>query len=47
MRDIPSKVKVVTGDPLPMHRLEILKELVRKAALRKLEEIRISVRDPA
>jgi len=33
MRGIPFKVKVVVGDPLPLHRLEILKELVRKAAL--------------
>ena len=45
MRGIPLKVKVVVGDPLPLHRLEILKELIRKAALRKFEEMRNSVRD--
>jgi hypothetical protein len=45
MRGIPSKVKVVVGDQLPLYRLEILKELVRKATLRKLEEMRNSVRD--
>ena len=45
MRGIPYKVRVVVGDPLPLYRLEILKKLVRKTALRKLEEIRNSVRD--
>jgi len=43
MRGIPSKVKVVVGDQRPLHRLEILKELVRKAACRKLGNIRNSV----
>ena len=47
MRGIPSKVEVVVGDPLPLYRLEILKELIRKAALRKLEDMRNSVRDAA
>ena len=47
MRSILSKVKVVVGDQLSLHRLEILKGLVRKAALRKLEEMRNSVRGAA
>ena len=41
--DGSSKVKVVAGDQLPLHRLEILKELVRKASCRKLGNIRNSV----
>jgi hypothetical protein len=44
MRGIPTKVEVVAGGPLPIYRLEILKDLIRKVALRKLEEIRNSVR---
>jgi hypothetical protein len=36
MRGIPFKVEVVVGDPLPLYRREILKELIRKAALRRL-----------
>jgi len=36
MRGIPSKVEVVVGDSLPLYRREILKELIRKAALRKV-----------
>jgi hypothetical protein len=30
MRGVPSKFEVVVGDPLPLYRLEILKELIRK-----------------
>lgn len=45
MRGIPSKVKVVVRDQLPLHRLEILKKLVRKAALRKLGDMRNSFSD--
>jgi hypothetical protein len=47
MRGIPSKVEVVVGGPLPLYRLEILKDLIRKAALRKLVAMRKSVRDAA
>ena len=47
MRGIPSKVEVVVGGPLPLYRLEISKDLVRKAALRKLEDMRNSVRNAA
>ena len=47
MRGIPSKIKVMVGDPLPLHRLEILKELIRKVALRKLAGMSKSVRDAA
>ncbi len=45
MRGIPSKVKVVVSGPLSFYRLEILKELIRKAVLRKLGSMRIYVRD--
>jgi hypothetical protein len=44
MRGIPSKVEVVVGSPLPIYRIEILKELIRKAALRKLADMSKSVR---
>ena len=47
MRGISSKVEVVVGDPLPLYRLEILKELTIKAALRKLADMRNSVRKAA
>ena len=36
MRGIPSEVEVVVGGPLPLYRLEILKELIRKAASREV-----------
>ena len=36
MRGIPSEVRVMVGDPLPLYPLEILKELIRKVALRRL-----------
>ena len=32
MKGIPSKVEVVDGGPLPLYRLEILKELIRNIA---------------
>lgn len=47
MRGIPSEVEVVVGGPLPLYRLEILKELIRKAALGKLAAMRKSVKDAA
>jgi hypothetical protein len=47
MRGIPSKLEVVVSDPLPLYRLEILKELIRKVALRKLADMRNSVRKAA
>ena len=47
MRGIPFKVEVVVSGPLPLYRLEILKDLIRKAALRKLAAMRKSVRDAA
>jgi hypothetical protein len=47
MRGIPSKVEVLDGGPLPLYRLEILKELIRKVALRKLVAMRKSVKDAA
>ncbi len=36
MRGIPSNVEVVDGGPLPLCRLEVLKDLIRKAVLQKL-----------
>lgn len=39
MKRIPPKVRVVEVEPLPEHHLEALKELVRKAALRKLRQM--------
>jgi hypothetical protein len=39
MRRIPPKVHVVVVEPLPAHHLEALKELVRRAALRKLRQM--------
>ena len=47
MRGIPSKIEVVVSVPLPLYRVEILKDLIRKAALRKLAAMRKSVRDAA
>jgi len=47
MRGISSKVEVVVSDPLSLYRLEILKELIGKAALRKLADMRKSVRNTA
>jgi hypothetical protein len=47
MRGIPAKVEVVAGSPLPIYRIEILKKLIRKVALQKLEDIRKSVRNAA
>ena len=44
MRGIPFKIEVVVGGPLPLYRLEILKDPVREAALRKLAAMRKSVR---
>ena len=39
MKKLPSKVHVVVVGPLPDYHLEALKELGRKAALRKLRQI--------
>lgn len=47
MRGIPSKVEVVAYGPLPLYRVEILKELIRKAALRKLLCMNESIKDAA
>ena len=47
MRGIPSKVQVVAVGPLHLYHLEILKELIRKVALRKLAGMRKSVKDAA
>ncbi len=47
MRGIPSEVRVVAGGLLPLYRLEILKELIREVALRKLVGMSKSVRDAA
>jgi hypothetical protein len=34
------KVDVLEGEPMPAHRVEVLKDLLRKVALRKLAEMR-------
>ena len=34
------KVKVLDGDAISAHRIEVLKDLLRKVALRKLAEMR-------
>jgi hypothetical protein len=47
MRGIPSKFEVVVGDPLPLYRVEILKDLIRKAALLKLARMNESIKDAA
>ena len=47
MRGIPAKVEVVAGSPLHMYRFEILKDLIRKAALRKLAYMNKSIKDAA
>ena len=47
MRGIPTKVEVVVSVPLPLYRVEILKDLIRKAALRKLVAMRKSVKNAA
>ena len=47
MRGIPTKVEVVVCAPLPLCRLEVLKELIRKAALRKLTSMNNSIQDAA
>jgi hypothetical protein len=39
MRRIPPEVRVVEVEPLPAYNLEALKELVRRAALRKLRQM--------
>jgi hypothetical protein len=33
------KVEVLEGEPVPAHRIEVLKDLIRKAALRRLKRM--------
>ena len=47
MKGIPAKFEAVAGGPLPLYRLEILKDLIRKAALRKLARMNKSIKDAA
>ena len=47
MRGIPSKVEVVACGRIPLYRVEILKDLIRKAALRKLARLNKSIKDAA
>jgi hypothetical protein len=47
MKGIPSRVEVVVCGPLPLYRVEILKDLIRKAALRKLARMNKSIKDAA
>jgi hypothetical protein len=46
MRGIPSKVEVVACGPLPLYRVEILKDLIRKAAFRNAR-MNKSIKDAA
>jgi hypothetical protein len=39
MKCSPCEIRLFAGGPLPAHNLEILKELVKKAALRKLKQM--------
>ena len=39
MRKIPPEVRVVEVEPLPAYHLDVLKELVKRAALRKLRQM--------
>ena len=39
MKGLPPKIRVVVVQPLPDYHLEALKELVKKAALRKLRQM--------
>jgi hypothetical protein len=39
MKGLPPKIRVIVVEPLPAHHLEALKELVRRAALRKLRQM--------
>jgi hypothetical protein len=39
MKGIPPEVRVIEVEPLPAHHLEALKELVMRAALRKLRQL--------
>ena len=47
MNGIPSRVEVVACGLLPLYRVEILKDLIRKAALRKLARMNKSIKDAA
>jgi hypothetical protein len=47
MKGIPSRIEVVACGPLPFYRAEILKDLIRKAALRKLARMNESIKDAA
>ena len=47
MKGIPSKVEVVVSVPLPTYSVEILKDLIKKAALRKLLRMNKSIKDAA
>jgi hypothetical protein len=40
-------VQVVFREPMPSYHLEALKELIRKAALRKLKEMRLEAQKEA
>ncbi len=47
MKGIPSRIEVVACGPLPLYRVEILKGLIRKAALRKLARMNEAIKDAA
>jgi hypothetical protein len=41
------KVELFEGDPIPAHRLEVLKDLIRKAALRKIARLQMAEKQEA
>jgi hypothetical protein len=41
------KVEVFEGDPIPAHTLEVLKDLYRKAAIRKLRRVQMAEKQEA
>jgi hypothetical protein len=47
MKGIPSRVEVVACGQLPLYRIEILKDLIRKAALRTLARMNKSIKEAA
>lgn len=47
MKRIPPEIHVVEVESLPAHHLEALKELVRRAALRKLRQMQEAQKEAA
>jgi hypothetical protein len=41
------KVELFEGDPIPAHTLEVLKDLYRRAAIRKLRRVQMAEKQEA